>query len=60
VSVILCTAFRLIVVLFCAMCVVSVLCLIVVPLPSGETPFAVKMNNNNSEHFVVYFRTRDY
>jgi hypothetical protein len=36
----------LIVVLFCVMCVVCVLCLIVVPLPSGETPFAVKINYN--------------
>jgi hypothetical protein len=38
VCVFLCTAFRLIVVLFC------VLCLIVVPLPPGEHPFAVKIN----------------
>jgi hypothetical protein len=42
---ILCTVFRLIVVLFCVMCVVCVLCLIVVPLPPGENPFAVKINN---------------
>jgi hypothetical protein len=48
VCVILCTVFRLIVVLFCAMCVVCVLCLIVVPLPPGENPFAVKINNNNN------------
>jgi hypothetical protein len=26
------------------MCVVCVLCLIVVPLPPGENPFAVKIN----------------
>jgi hypothetical protein len=25
-----------------------VLCLIVVPLPPGENPFAVKINNNNN------------
>jgi hypothetical protein len=29
------------------MCVVCVLCLIEVPLPPGETPFSVKINNNN-------------
>jgi hypothetical protein len=29
------------------MCVVCVLCLIVVPLPPGKIPFAVKINNNN-------------
>jgi hypothetical protein len=39
---ILCTVFRLIVVLFSMMCVISVLCLIVVPLPLGENPFIVK------------------
>jgi hypothetical protein len=44
VCVFLCTVFRLIVVLFCVMCVVYVLCLIVVPLPPGENPFAVKIN----------------
>jgi hypothetical protein len=48
VCVILCTIFRLIVVLFCVMCVVCVLCLIVVPLPPGETPFAVKISNKNN------------
>jgi hypothetical protein len=47
--VVLCTVFRLIDVLFCVMCVVCVLCLIVVPLPPGETPFAVKINNNNNK-----------
>jgi hypothetical protein len=29
-------------VLFCVMCVICVLRLIVVPLPPGKTPFAVK------------------
>jgi hypothetical protein len=32
------------------MCVVCVLCLIVVPLPPGENPFAVKINNKNYKH----------
>jgi hypothetical protein len=48
VCVVLCTVFRLIVVLLCVMCIVCVLCLIVVPLPPGENPFAVKINNNNN------------
>jgi hypothetical protein len=26
------------------------LCLIVVPLPPGENPFAVKINNNNNNN----------
>jgi hypothetical protein len=47
VCVFLCTVFRLIVVLFCVMSVNGVLCLIVVPLPPGENPFAAKINNNN-------------
>jgi hypothetical protein len=42
VCVVLFTVFRLIVVLFCAMCGVCVLCFSVVPLPPGENPFAVK------------------
>jgi type IV secretory pathway component VirB8 len=50
VCVVLCTVFRLIVVLYCVMCVVCVLCLIVVPLPAGENSFVVKINNNNN-HF---------
>jgi hypothetical protein len=41
VCVVLSAVFRLIVALFC------VLCLIVVPLPPGKYPFAVKINNNN-------------
>jgi hypothetical protein len=45
VCVVLCAVFRLIVVLFCVMCVICVLCLTVVPLPPGENPFAVKINN---------------
>jgi hypothetical protein len=32
------------------MCVISVLCLIVVPLPPGKNPFAVKINNNNNNN----------
>jgi hypothetical protein len=47
------TVFRLIVVLFCVMCVVYVLCLIVVPLPPGENPFAVKINIYNRWGSVV-------
>jgi hypothetical protein len=33
-------------VILCDMCI-FVLCLIVVPLPQGKTPFAVQLNNNN-------------
>jgi hypothetical protein len=29
-----------------------VLCLIVVPLPPGENPFAVKINNNNNNKVI--------
>jgi hypothetical protein len=36
-------------VIFCVMCVISVLCLIVVPLPPDKNPFAVKINNNGGE-----------
>jgi hypothetical protein len=32
------------------MCIICVLCLIVVPLPTGENPFAVKINNNNNNN----------
>jgi hypothetical protein len=42
----LCAVFRLIFVLFC-MCIFCVLCLILVRLPPGRNPFAVKINNNN-------------
>jgi hypothetical protein len=49
VCVILCTVFRLIVDLFCVMYVVCMLCLIVVPLPPGENPFAVKIDNNKNK-----------
>jgi hypothetical protein len=31
-------------------CCLLVLCLIVVPLPPGETPFAVKVNNNSNNN----------
>jgi hypothetical protein len=35
-----------------------VLCLIVVPLPLGKNPFAVKINNNNKkkEYEILLFR----
>jgi hypothetical protein len=47
VCVVLCAVFRLIVVLFC------VLCFIVVRLPPAENPFAIKINNNNSEFLFI-------
>jgi uncharacterized membrane protein len=50
VCVVLCAVFRLIVVLFRVICVICVLCLIVVPLPPGRNPFAVKINNNNNNN----------
>jgi hypothetical protein len=37
------------------MCVICVLCLIVVQLPPGKTPFEVKINNNN----VVFTNGKD-
>jgi hypothetical protein len=37
-------------VLFCVMHVICMLCLIVVPLPPGKNPFAVKINNNNNNN----------
>jgi hypothetical protein len=45
VCVVLCTVFRLIVVLLCVMGVICLLCLIVLPLPPGKNPFAVKIYN---------------
>jgi hypothetical protein len=45
VCVVLCAVFRLTVVLFSVIYVICVLCLTVVPLPPGEDPFAVKINN---------------
>jgi hypothetical protein len=48
VCVVLCTVFRLIVVLFSVTSVICVLCLMVVPLPPGENSFAIKINNNNN------------
>jgi hypothetical protein len=45
VCVVLCAVFRMIVVLFCFMCVIGVLCLTVVPLPPGESSFSVKISN---------------
>jgi hypothetical protein len=50
VCVVLCAVFRLIVVLFCVMRVICVLCLIVVPLPPRKYSFAVKINNNNNNN----------
>jgi hypothetical protein len=35
----------------CVLCHVCAWCLIVVPLPPGENPFAVKINNNNVRSF---------
>jgi hypothetical protein len=46
--------FRLIVVLFCVMYVICVLCLIVLPLPPDENPFAVKINNNNNNYLITH------
>jgi hypothetical protein len=42
-------------VLFCVLCLFRLLCLIVVPLPPGTDPFAVKINNNNTKipHCVI-------
>jgi hypothetical protein len=51
VCVVLCAVLRSIVVLFCLMCVIGVLCVIVVPLSSGITPLAVKINNNNNKKY---------
>jgi uncharacterized protein YpmS len=34
------------------MCVICVLCLIVVRLPPGRNPFAVKINSNNNNHII--------
>jgi hypothetical protein len=45
----LCAVFRLFVVLFCVMSVICVLYLIVVPLPPGKNPFAVKIYINNNK-----------
>jgi hypothetical protein len=50
VCVVLCAVFRLSVVLFCVMC------LIVVPLPPGQNPFAVKINNNNNNNNKIIIR----
>jgi hypothetical protein len=36
--------------LFCVMCAIRVLCLIVVPSPPGKKPFAVKTNKNNNNN----------
>jgi hypothetical protein len=45
--------FRLVVVLFC------LLCLIVVPLPPGENPFAVKINIISQEYIASIFRAEE-
>jgi hypothetical protein len=34
------------------MCVICLLCLIVLPLPQGNNPFAVKINNNNKRGYL--------
>lgn len=33
-------------VICCVMCIIDVLCLVVVPLPSGRNQFVVQINNN--------------
>jgi hypothetical protein len=53
VCVVLCAVFRLIVALFCVMCVISLLCLIVLPLTPGKNPFGVKINNSNN--YMPYY-----
>jgi hypothetical protein len=55
---ILCTVFCLIVVLFCMMCVICVWCLIVVPLPPGENPFAVKYKYI-IKYLVIFLSQKD-
>jgi hypothetical protein len=40
-------------ILFCVMCDICVLCLIVVPLPPGRNPFTVKINNNNNKKIII-------
>jgi hypothetical protein len=42
------------------MCVVCVLCLIVVPLPPGKNPFAVKVNNNNNNVMMFHLKIKAY
>jgi hypothetical protein len=56
--VVLCVVFHLIVVLFCVMRVICLLCLIVLPLPLGKNPFAVKINNNNNNNLIYMFPDR--
>jgi hypothetical protein len=50
-------------VLFCVMCVICVLRLIVVPLPPSKNPFEVKIsnnnNNNNNNNVVKEFLSMD-
>jgi hypothetical protein len=41
-------------VLYCVMCVIYVLYLILVQLPTGKNPFAVKINNSELK---IFFRT---
>jgi hypothetical protein len=36
------------------MCVICVLCFIVVPLPPGKNPFAVKINNNSNNKSLAW------
>jgi hypothetical protein len=40
-------------VLFCGMCVIRVLCLIIVPLPPTKNPFAVKVNKINNLNLLL-------
>jgi hypothetical protein len=37
------------------MCVNCLLCLILLTLPPGKNPFALKINNNNTAKHAVYF-----
>jgi hypothetical protein len=39
--------------------VFCVLCLSLVPLPPGKTPFAVQLNNNNNNSVHRKFRTKE-
>jgi hypothetical protein len=48
--------FRLSVVLFYVVCVICVLGLIVVPLPPGKNPLAVKINNNNKNMGILFMK----
>jgi hypothetical protein len=46
-------------VLFYVICVICVLCLNVVPLPSSKNPFAVKINNNNNNNKLIRLKKHE-